>query len=193
MFRPLAQTSDGSMKTSMELSVRMRGSSPDALVRPLGTTLTAIDPDLALTIRPFTQNIDRAVRQERLVAMLSGFFGGLALLLAAIGLYGVTSYSVQRRRAEIGIRLALGARPDRIVRMVLARAGWLVTVGVVSGTLMSIWIVRYVSTLLYGVQPRDPMTLAIAVVALGIVALIAAWLPARRASRIDPTLTLRAE
>ncbi len=123
--------------------------------------------------------------------MLSGFFGGLALLLAGLGLYGITAYAVSRRRAEIGIRLALGAEPRRVVRLVLARVAILVGAGVVAGVAASIWLSRFVAALVYGLDPRDPTTLAGAVAVLAVVGATAGWLPARRASRIDPARVLR--
>jgi predicted permease len=194
MYVPLAQTGDlAASAARVELSVRARSGAADSLIRPITTTLEALDPNLALTVRPLSLQLEAALRQERLVAMLSGFFGGLALLLAAIGLYGVTAYSVSRRRAEIGLRMALGARPDRIVRLVLRRAGWLVAAGAIAGLTLSMWAAGYVRALLYGVGEHDPITLAASVVVLMAVALISAWLPARRASRIDPTIALRGE
>jgi predicted permease len=191
MYVPLAQTDDMATSARLELSVRAQSGSADALVRPITSALAALDPNLALTVRPLSVQLQANVRQERLVAILSGFFGGLALLLAAIGLYGVTAYSVSRRRAEIGLRMALGARPDRIVRMVLRRAGWLVVIGSIAGVVISVWAAGYVRALLYGVAANDPVTIAVSVAVLMAVALLSAWLPARRASRIDPTIALR--
>ena len=125
------------------------------------------------------------------MAMMSGFFGGLALLLAGLGLYGVTSYAVNRRRTELGIRLALGAGPGGVIRLVLRRVAILVSLGVILGSAVSLWVGRFVTTLLYGLQPRDPLTLAGAAVVLGLIGVLAGWLPARRASRIDPARVLR--
>jgi ABC-type antimicrobial peptide transport system permease subunit len=125
--------------------------------------------------------------------MLAAFFGVLALVLSALGLYGVTSYAVGRRRAEIGIRLALGATRAGIVQLVLGRVGWLVALGIAAGTALSLWLAKYVSTLLYGVQSHDPWTLAGAAIVLGAVGLIAGWLPAQRVSRVDPTTALRTD
>ena len=123
--------------------------------------------------------------------MLSGFLGALALLLAGLGLYGVMSYAVSRRRFELGIRLALGSAPGAVVRLVLARVGVLVGAGVVAGAAASLWLSRFVAPLLYGLQPRDPVTLTVAALTLAAVGALAAWLPARRASRIDPAEVLR--
>jgi ABC-type antimicrobial peptide transport system permease subunit len=101
------------------------------------------------------------------------------------------SYGVSRRRTELGIRLALGAEPRAVVRLVLARVGLLVGAGVVAGTALSLWLSRFVAPLLYGLQPRDPVTLSAAALTLAAVGALAAWLPARRASRIDPARVLR--
>ena len=125
------------------------------------------------------------------MAALAGFFGGLALLLAGLGLYGVTSYAVNRRRTEIGIRMALGAAPGGVVRLVMSRVFVLLTCGVLIGGAVSLWASRFVARLLYGLEPRDSATfLAAALVLIGVGAL-AAWLPAWRASRIDPAVVLR--
>jgi ABC-type antimicrobial peptide transport system permease subunit len=127
--------------------------------------------------------------------MLSGFFGALALLLAGLGLYGVTSYNVSRRRAEIGIRMALGARPSGVVRMVLLRVALLVAVGVIAGGALSLWAAGYfaasLGSMLYGLELRDARTLSTAAVVLGIIGAFAGMIPAARAARIDPAKVLR--
>jgi ABC-type antimicrobial peptide transport system permease subunit len=137
--------------------------------------------------------VNASLTQERLVAMLAGFFGGLALLLAGLGLYGVTSYAVSRRRTEIGIRMALGAAPGGVVRLILTRVTLLVGAGIVAGCGVSLWAAQFVSTLLYGLQPRDPKTMIAAAAALAAVGALAGWLPAYRASRIDPAEVLRSQ
>ena len=129
--------------------------------------------------------------RERVLALLGGFFGGLALLLAGIGLYGVTSYAVTLRRGEIGVRMALGADVARVLRLVLGRAARLVVYGVVIGAGLSLWLSTFVSTLLFGLEPRDLATLAAAVVLMAVVGTLAAFLPAWRAARIDPVEVLR--
>jgi ABC-type antimicrobial peptide transport system permease subunit len=123
--------------------------------------------------------------------MLSGWFSVLALLLSALGLYGVTAYAVNRRRTEIGIRMAIGAAPARVVRLVLARVTVLLGLGVVIGTAASIWASRFISTLLYGLEPRDPATLMASAAVLTAVGALAGSLPAYRASRVDPAEVLR--
>jgi putative ABC transport system permease protein len=130
---------------------------------------------------------------ERLMASLSGFLGLLAMLIATIGLYGVMSYMVTRRQVEIGIRMALGADPRNVVRMVLGESGVLLAAGVVIGVGLAIAASRWAVSLLYGLQPWDPTSIAMGVAALGAVSLAAAWIPARRASRLAPTIALRAD
>jgi ABC-type antimicrobial peptide transport system permease subunit len=129
--------------------------------------------------------------QDRVVAILSGFFGALALLLAAVGLYGVTAYAVARRRTEIGIRAALGAAPLDIFRLVLLRVALLVGAGVIIGAGVGVWASTLVGSLLYGLEPHDSRTLVGAVAVLAAVGAAAGWLPAWRASRTDPAEELR--
>jgi putative ABC transport system permease protein len=189
MYVPIPQQQEP--PSSMSLSVRAAGGPPALLTRSLAQALTGVNPDVAITFRPLADQVDAALTQERLVAMLSGFFGALALLLAGLGLYGVTSYAVNRRRAEIGIRMALGAAPGGVIAMVLRRVAMLVGAGVVVGGAVSWWAARFVTSLLYGLQPRDPGTLATAAIVLGAIGALAGWLPARRAARLDPARVLR--
>jgi putative ABC transport system permease protein len=123
--------------------------------------------------------------------ILAGSFGAVALLLAGLGLYGVTAYAVAGRRTEIGIRMALGASSSGVVRLVLSQVMLLVGIGVLVGSGVSIWMSKFVATLLYGLEPRDPITLVGAAVVMGSVGAVAGWLPAYRASRIDPAEVLR--
>ena len=190
MYIPYAQQPNG-MPSSMSLSVRAAGGPPALLTKPLAAVLTDVNRDITITFRPLGDQVNAALTQERVVAMLSGFFGALALLLAGLGLYGVTSYAVSRRRTELGIRIALGAAPGGVVRLVLRRVAILVALGVILGGGISLWAARFVTPLLYGLQPRDPLTLAGAAVVLGVIGALAGWLPARRASRIDPARVLR--
>ena len=189
MYLPLAQWDRP--RSSVTLGVRAASGAPINLVRSLADALGRVDPRAALTFRPLSDQVAATLTQERLVARLSMFFGGLALLLAALGLYGVTSYAVSRRRTEIGIRMALGANPAGVVRLVLTRVASLIVVGVVAGAALSWWASRFVATLLYGLEPRDPATFTTAALLLAAIGLLAGWLPARRAARIDPTIVLR--
>jgi putative ABC transport system permease protein len=177
--------------SSMSVSVRAAGGAPMLLTRPLAAALGRVHSEMAITFRPLSDQVSAALVQERLVAGLAAFFGGLALLLAGLGLYGVTSYAVSRRRTEIGIRMALGAQPGGVVVMVLRRVAILVGVGTVVGVAAALWASKFVATLLYGLQPRDPSTLVAAVLVLATIGAAAGWLPARRASRIDPARVLR--
>ena len=142
------------------------------------------------TVRTYVRD---SLVTERLMATLSGFFGVLAMLIATIGLYGVMSYMVTRRQAEIGLRMALGADPGTVVRMVLGESGLLLLAGMAIGVLLAIGSTRWAASLLYGLQPWDPASLLLGVIALALVSFIAAWIPARRASRVAPTVALRSE
>ena len=176
---------------NVNISVRSSDGSPAVLAPRVAAALTAVDRNLAFTFRPLQDRIDASLTRERLVALLSGFFGALALLLAALGLYGVTSYAVTRRRAEIGIRMALGAQPAGVLRLVLVRVFILVGLGVIIGAAVSGLSSQFIAGLLYGLHPRDATTLVSAAVMLTVVGAIAGWLPAHRASRINPTQVLR--
>jgi predicted permease len=189
IYVPLAQLDD--MLPSVVVTARAANGRPENLSHDLSTTMSRVDHRIAFTIRPVSSQLRASVRQERLVAMLAGFFGGLALLLAAIGLYGVASQSVTRRRAEIGIRMALGAEPERVVRLVLGRLVSLLVAGMVLGVALSWWSVKLLDQLLFGLQARDPLTFVVAAAVLLAAGLLAGWLPARRAARIDPVQALR--
>jgi predicted permease len=178
-------------RPSIEIAVRAAGGPPSHLTRTLAEALGRVDRDVTLTFRPYKESIRAFTVQERVVAMLSGFFGGLALLLAGLGLYGVTSYAVNRRRTELGIRLALGAAPASVVALVLRRVAMLVGAGVILGAAVSLWAAGFIATLLYGLTPRDPGTLAGAAAILATIGALAGWLPARRAARLDPARVLR--
>lgn len=175
------------------IAVRAAAGSPALLTRSVAAALAAVDPDITLSFKPFKETVRAATGQERVVAMLSGFFGGLALLLAGLGLYGVMSYAVSRRRTEIGIRMALGAGPAGAVRLVLRRVGLLVGLGVGAGAVLAVWAGSFIAStgLLFGLQPRDPATLGTGALILSAIGALAGYLPARRASRIDPARVLR--
>jgi ABC-type antimicrobial peptide transport system permease subunit len=173
----------------------------DLIVRS-DLSLASITPAVTRSVREVVPNATVAfetvrayVRDslgiERLMASLSMFFGVLALLIASIGLYGVMSYQVTRRKVEIGIRMALGADPAAVVRMVLAESGLLLIAGVLAGLGLAVAASRYAGTLLFGLEPSDPLSFAAAAGVLALVSLVAAWIPARRASRVAPTVALR--
>ena len=135
--------------------------------------------------------IGRLLTQERIIAQLSTFFGGLALLLAAIGLYGVLAYAVARRTNEIGIRMAIGAQRSTVVWLVLRETLVLLAIGTVVGTGAALALARLVANRMYGVTTSDPLTIALAAAVLSVVAVGAASLPAFRAARVDPMVALR--
>ncbi|HEV2983146.1 MAG TPA: ADOP family duplicated permease [Vicinamibacterales bacterium] len=190
-YRPLAQRDDPLLFTSFFITLRASGGSPVLLTRSVSAALTGMNRDLGLTFRPLAAQVDDMLAQDRVVAILSGFFGALALLLAAVGLYGVTAYAVARRRTEIGIRAALGAAPLDIFRLVLLRVALLVGAGVIIGAGVGVWASTLVGSLLYGLEPHDSRTLVGAVAVLAAVGAAAGWLPAWRASRTDPAEELR--
>ncbi len=189
VFLPMAQSED--VFKGGSISVRAAVASPATLVRSVTEALSAVDPDVSLSFQPLRDQVDARLVRERVLALLGGFFGALALLLAGVGLYGVTSYAVTLRRGEIGVRMALGADVARVLRLVLGRAARLVACGVVIGAGLSLWLAKFVSTLLFGLEARDLATLAAAVVLMAVVGTLAAFLPAWRAARIDPVEVLR--
>jgi ABC-type antimicrobial peptide transport system permease subunit len=133
------------------------------------------------------------VGQERAIAQLTGFFGALTLVLAAIGLYGVMSYAVARRTSEIGVRMALGALPGDVRWLVLRETLALTAAGLAFGLVAALASVRLVESLLFGLSPHDPATMVAALVVMVVVAAASGYLPARRASRVDPMVSLRYE
>ena len=153
----------------------------------------ALDPNLPAKVVRFSELVDEKMVQERLVATLSGFFGGLALLLAAVGLYGVMAYNVQRRRREIGIRMSMGAGRRQVLWMVTREALGLIVAGVLLGLPAALGASRVVSSMLFGLTASDPTTILGAAVLLTVAGQLAAFLPAYRASRVDPMVALRYE
>jgi ABC-type antimicrobial peptide transport system permease subunit len=144
-------------------------------------------------VRTMEQLLSGTVARPRFYLLLLGVFAGSAVLLAALGVYGVMAFAAGRRVREMGIRMALGAERGDVVRLLLADGGRLALAGIALGALGALGAARFVAGLLYGVRPQDPLTLAsVSVLLLG-VALLAAWLPARRAARVEPASALRAE
>jgi predicted lysophospholipase L1 biosynthesis ABC-type transport system permease subunit len=190
VYVPLTQMTG--LRADMPLRLSMRAAAGlENVGREVAAAINRVDPRLAFTSRLLVDDVEGAVSQERLVARLAGFFGGVALLLSAIGLYGVIAYTVTRRRAEIGIRLALGAQTSDVARLMLTRVGMSVLTGTVVGLLAAVWLSHFVAPLLYGLEARDPLTLLIATATLASVAVLAGWRPTSRAVRIDLARVLR--
>jgi predicted permease len=202
-YVPLAQTVDYKDNLMKQIELRshfmsgmmlVTNATPGALEPVLTRTLAEVDPNLTInTVRTMQQQVGLSFSQERAVASLAGLFGIVALLLAAIGLYGVTAYTVAQRTQEIGIRMALGADRLKVVQMVLAGASKRVIVGLLLGVPLAIGAGRLISTQLYGVSIWDPMALGVAAGSLAISAFFAAMIPARRAASISPMKALRTE
>ena len=172
----------------------IRSSLPQAeITASVNKALTEVNPSLDTVFEWFQTMVQGSMLRERLMATLSGFFGVLALVLATIGLYGILTYAVSSRTNEIGIRIALGARVQEVVALVLREALLLVAIGIVAGIPAVFVIARFAETLLFDLSPTDPLSLTLAVVVMLAVALMAAYLPARRATRIDPLIALRYE
>ena len=194
IYQPLAQLDAGLLESISSVSVSIRAAEhlpPNRLTGSVAAAIGRVDPGLAVAFQAVGEQLSAFYIRERLLAILSGFFGILALLLAAIGLYGATAYTVSQRRFELGIRMALGATRGGVIRLVLSRVSILVALGIVAGTLASLIVTGYVGALLYGLPPRDPATIAAAAVAMALSAAIAGWLPARRAASTDPAAVLR--
>jgi len=169
------------------------GLDSSTLVSTIRNEIKTVDKTLEPFISTVSQLRDEALVQERMLAKLSSFFGLLALLLAGIGLYGVLSYDVVRRTREIGVRMAVGARGLDVLGMILREALWLVIVGVLLGLLVALMTMKLIASLLFGLEPTDPLTLIMATVVMLAIAAFAGWLPAWRAARIDPVFALRHE
>lgn len=188
-YYPLAQRPD-----FMEnLVVRFNGP-PETMIPQIRQAVKEVNRDLPIDdVVSMSEHVGRSLVQQKLIARLAMFFGGLALLLACIGLYGVMSYAVARRTNEIGIRMALGAPNRRVLWLVLKEVLIMVSIGVVVGLGAAIAATRATESLLYGLKPNDPLTIALATLVLLVVALFAGYLPARRASRVEPLVALREE
>jgi ABC-type antimicrobial peptide transport system permease subunit len=193
----MAYEQDADPSSSVSLSIRAAGGSPAVLAGAVAAALVRVNPELVISSRPLSERVGAMLVRERVMAMLSVFFGVLALLLAGLGLYGVTMHAVSRRRSEMGVRLALGASPASVARLVLRRVALLVGAGAIVGAMVSVWAVRLVAPLLYVAGARgtastqDPATLLTATLVLGAIGLLAGWIPARRAARIDAARVLR--
>ena len=191
MYVPYAQDLD--FPGAMNFEVRTTGD-PKNWIGSVRQTVQGLDKSLPLfDINTETEQIEQATFQERLFARLTTFFGLLALLLACVGLYGVMAYAVARRTNEIGLRMALGAEREHALWMVLRETLWLMAGGVCIGLPLALAASRLVSSMLFDLKPTDPVTMSTATLILVAVAALAGYLPARRASLVDPMVALRYE
>lgn len=176
-----------------QFELRAGNGLPAAMIGAAKSAVQGINDSLSLEFTPLSTQIDESLARERLLALLSSSFGVVALLMMAIGLYGVMSYSVARRRKEIGIRIALGAERARVMRMVLGEVALLIGIGLTIGLSLAVATTRLVASFLYGLAPNDPLTFCLAALVLTGVTAFAGYLPARRASRLEPMAALREE
>ena len=164
------------------------------LAKQLAKEVAAIDPDLpVMKVKPLTSVSAQAISSTKFTLTLVGMFGAIALVLAAVGVYGVIAYSVTQRTNEIGIRMALGALQKDVLEMVVTQGARLAVTGIAIGIVAALALTRAMTSLLYDVSPFDPITLAAVATLLVMVALVACYVPARRAARVDPVVALRHE
>jgi putative ABC transport system permease protein len=176
----------------LTLAVRATGSL-ESVAAGMRTVLQPKFPSTPLEVRPLSAQVEAAMVQERMMSTLAGGFAMLALLLACVGLYGLLAYAVTRRTRELGIRMALGAQRTRLIAMVLKGAVRLIVIGIAIGLPAGLMASRLLESMLFGLKPNDPGVIGVAIFLLTIAALIAAYLPARRASKVDPITALRHE
>ncbi len=189
-FFPIAQIPENGEAENFELRTVTQ---PSTLSSAIQEAVAGVNKAVPLEFHTLAEQVDDSLVQERLLATLSSFFGSLALLLAMIGLYGALSYLVTQRRTEFGIRMALGAPPVSILRLVMRDVFAILLAGLAAGIAVSLATAQVLQKMLFGLAPRDPVTLTAAALLFSAVALIAGYLPARRAMRVDPMVALRYE
>lgn len=182
----------GAPDISITYEVRT-AASPNNLIPSLRAVIAQVNPDISLTFRNFETEVSDSLLQPRLVATLSSVFGALALALSMIGIYGISAYAVERRRSEIGIRIALGADPLSVVRLIMSDVALLLGIGIAAGVAVSLALGHLIGSLLFGIRPNDPVEITGAALALAVAVIVAAFIPARRAAKVDPMLALRHE
>jgi predicted permease len=175
------------------IEIRAAAGAPTALIAGVKSAVASVDAGTSIKFTTLADEMARTLQRERLLATLAGFFGGLVLLLAIIGLYGVISYNVTRRRNEIGIRMALGAEKYHVLRMVMGEVAVLIGSGIAAGLGVTLAATSLLASFLYGVPPNDPLTLLLAAGVLAAAVGAAGYWPARRAARLDPMIALREE
>jgi predicted permease len=189
VYFPLFQS-----ELTFDVSFELRYSGGANLVDEVRREVAMVDRNLPIfRIKTLRTQAEQSLLRERLLAVLSSFFGALALLLACVGLYGLMACAVARRTGEIGIRMALGARRDQIMWLVLGETLCLALVGIASGVPLALWTAQYAKSLLFGIGTADSLTMAVSIAALIGIAALAGYLPARRAVRVDPMMALRYE
>jgi predicted permease len=197
LYYPVVQLPDTFLKfvaNGVQTFVLRTTSSPLGLDDALRAAVRSVDPeDVVSNIRPMDEIVAGTLASRRLLLILLGTFAGIALLLASVGIYGVISYSVSQRTREIGIRMALGARPGDILRSVVGQGAILSLTGIAAGVVASFFLTRFLSSALFGVGRTDPLTFGGVAIGLGLIAISASFLPALRGSRADPLAALRCE
>lgn len=188
----LPMTENGDVSNSLNIEIRS-SANLQPLISQVSAVMSQISPRISLEYKRFDDQVAASLSRERVLATLAGFFGGLALLLAMIGLYGTMSYGVSRRRNEIGIRIALGAERPRVLRMVMGEVARMLFIGLGVGLAGAFATSKYVASFLYGVEANDTMTMVLSTALLATVALLAGAIPAWRAARLDPMFALREE
>jgi putative ABC transport system permease protein len=189
-FEPASQIPGHDDANSFELRTAMR---PSSLASAVQQVVAGVNKEIPLEFTTLSEQVDDSLVQQRTLATLSGFFGGLALLLAMLGLYGAISYQVNQRRTEFGIRMALGAQRQSILWLVMRDVAAILLIGIVAGVGISLAATRVLQSLLFGLGPRDSVTMLAAAGVLAAVALVAGFVPARRATKVDPMVALRYE
>jgi hypothetical protein len=189
-FLPVNQASEMGDRDTLELRTAIP---PSRLIVPVLAAVAEVSSAIPLEFHTLADQVNDSLVHDRLLALLSGFFGALALILAMIGLYGTFSYLVTQRQKEFGVRMALGAEPASILALVMRDLIAVLAGGLVAGILISLAATRVLQQMLFGLAPRDATTMFLASGVLSAVALLAGYIPARRATRVDPMTTLRQE
>lgn len=194
MYTPVLQGQGTVLNLAFVLRVEPGYGDTGGLAKTVARNVRAVDPDVPVfASQTMSEVVSRALSNRRFAMLLLVLFAGLALVLSALGIYGVMAYAVSQRVHEFGLRLALGARPDDVLRLVLRRGATIALVGAGGGALAAVLVTRGMSSLLYGVTPGDPVTFLVAPVLLGLVALLGCLVPARRAAKVDPIVALRGD